>query len=134
VPEANGARRAPTTRPTYIKELNMSLSKSFGRARYAAAIALTSIVFGGGPAAAAPAPAFDDAMQHYQDGRWAAAYGRFAALADRGDNESARIALLMLRHGERLYGSKWSATQEQIRRWSVLAIQALPTLVADGAD
>lgn len=112
----------------------MSLSESRCRARHAAAIVLASIAFAAGPAAAAPTPAFDEAMQHYQDGRWAAAYGRFSALADGGDIESARIALLMLRHGERLYGSKWSATQEQIRRWSVLAIQALPALVADGAD
>lgn len=112
----------------------MPLSKSLGRARYAVAIVLASIAFGGGSAAAAPTPTFEDAMQHYQDGRWSAAYGRFAALADRGDTESARIALLMLRHGERLYGSEWSATQEQFRRWSVLATQGLPALVADGAD
>ncbi len=112
----------------------MSLPKHLGRASRAAAIVLASIAAGGSPAAAAPAPTFDEAMQHYQDGRWAAAYGRFAALADRGDAESARIALLMLRHGERLFGSKWSATQEQIKHWVALATQAPSALVADGGD
>ena len=72
----------------------MSLSKFSGRVRHAAAIVLMAIAFGGGAIAAAPTPAFDEAMQLYQDGRWAAAFGRFVTLADCGDAESARALWL----------------------------------------
>ncbi len=77
---------------------------------------------------------FEAAMQLYIDCRWAAAYGRFALLADAGHAESARIALLMLRHGPRLYGSSWSASAEQIGHWSHIGRLSMPTLVADAAD
>jgi hypothetical protein len=123
---ATGTRSVPITWPSHIKEFNMSLSESRCRARHAAAIVLASIAFAAGPAAAAPTPAFDEAMQHYQDGRWAAAYGRFSALADGGDIESARIALLMLRHGERLYGSTCIARTDQRLICSCVADHLLP--------
>jgi hypothetical protein len=82
----------------------------------------------------APSEVFDDAMQLYRDCRWAAAYGRFARLADAGHAESARIAMLMLWHGQRLYGTQWSAPQAQIERWSQLAVLSLPPFSADGGD
>jgi hypothetical protein len=63
--------------------------------------------------AATRAEIFDQAMQLYRDCRWAAAFGQFTRLADAGDAESARIALLMLWHGPRLYGSEWSSTPAQ---------------------
>lgn len=78
--------------------------------------------------------AFEDAMAQYRDGRWAAAYGRFAALADRGHAEAARIALLMLRYGGRLYGHEWGASQPQINRWMTLAVQRMEQLRSESGD
>ena len=67
--------------------------------------------------------AFNNAMAHYRDGKLAGAYGRFAALADQGHPEAARIALVMLRHGAKLYGHDWGASQSQIDHWMKLALQ-----------
>lgn len=94
---------------------------------------LISIMAAGllGVASAAPAPAttansakletmFTAAMTQYRQGKLAGAYGRFAALADQGHAEAARIALFMLRHGAQMYGSDWGASQPQIDRWTKL--------------
>lgn len=78
--------------------------------------------------------AFNDAMEQYRDGRWAAAYGRFAALADQGHAEAARIALLMLRYGARLYGHEWGASQPQINQWMKLAVQRMEQLTSEAGD
>ena len=60
---------------------------------------------------------FADALQLYRHGRFSAAYERFMHLADTGHGESARIALVMLRHGPDLYGSAWTATPAQVGAW-----------------
>lgn len=88
------------------------------------------------PAANAPSvqAAFDDAMDQYREGRWSAAYGRFAALADQGHAEAARIALLMLRYGARLYGHHWGASQPQINEWMKLAVQRMEQLTSESGD
>lgn len=78
--------------------------------------------------------AFSDAMEQYQQGRWSAAYGRFVALADQGHAEAARIALLMLRHGVKMYGNDWSASQPQINEWMKLALQRTKTLESESGD
>lgn len=67
--------------------------------------------------AAASLPLFTEAMRLYRDGRFAAAYGRFIQLADAGDPDAARIALVMLRHGGQLHGTEWTATVSQVRAW-----------------
>ena len=56
-------------------------------------------------------------------GRYAEAYGRYAALADAGDPAAASMALAMVVHGPALFGSDWSATSGQLLRWSTLAQQ-----------
>lgn len=84
--------------------------------------------------AAAEDDRFVEAMRLYHDGRYAASYGRLVELADRGDAEAARIALLMVRYGPQLYGSQWSASGFQIERWLSLATVRPPQLVADGGD
>lgn len=61
------------------------------------------------------------AMQAFRNGQVADAYGRFVALADAGDAGSALMALAMVRHGPALYGSEWSITEGQLRRWSAIA-------------
>ncbi len=108
-------------------------------ARSVRAFAFASAALLAGTAGAAPEPeaplvAFGEVMNLYRDCRWAAAYGRFAILADAGHAESARVALLMLWHGPRLYGSEWSAPRAQIERWSRLAGLNLPAFSADGGD
>lgn len=114
------------------------MSGTAARRRLAVALAFITCL-GAGRALAAPGPEvvpedFGQAVELYRDCRWAAAYGRFARLADAGHAESARIALLMLWHGRRLYGSEWSAPSAQIERWSRLAALSLPAFSADGGD
>jgi hypothetical protein len=80
---------------------------------------------------AAPAQqTFEVAMQAYEDGHYAAAYGRFVRLADGGDAEAARIALAMHRHGLQLYGSQWGAEPQQLRAWLAAASGAGAATVA----
>ncbi len=92
----------------------------------------------GGLAVPAFAAATDDdfiaAMRLYHDDRYTSAFGKLATLADSGHQESARIALLMLRHGPGLYRSQWSATREQVQLWLQLATQRQSVVVAEGSD
>jgi hypothetical protein len=78
--------------------------------------------------------AFEEAMTHYKQGKWSGAYGRFAALADHGHPEAARIALVMLRHGQEMYGSQWGASQPQINQWTKLAGQGLEPMQSVSGD
>jgi hypothetical protein len=73
-------------------------------------------------------------MQLYRQGHWSGAYGRFAALADQGHAEAARIALLMLRHGSKMYGHEWAASQPQIDQWMKLTLQRMDALVSESGD
>jgi hypothetical protein len=69
----------------------------------------------GGPLAAAGAS--------LRAGRFADAYGRYAALADQGDERAAWMALAMVFNGAEVFGSEWSATPGQLSRWNRLASQ-----------
>ena len=60
---------------------------------------------------------FREAMRLHKFGRWSAAYGRFAELADEGHVPAARAALAMLRNGPRVYGTDWAATPTQVAYW-----------------
>jgi len=60
---------------------------------------------------------FREAMRLHKFGRWSAAYGRFATLADEGHVPSARVALMMLRNGPTVYGMDWAATPTQVASW-----------------
>lgn len=63
------------------------------------------------------------AVQAFQSGRYADAYGRFAGLADEGHAPSALMALAMVCEGPTTFGSEWSATPGQLLRWSALAMR-----------
>jgi hypothetical protein len=90
----------------------------------AGAAALTVAADQDGPRPASPrAGQREFAVQAFRAQRYATAYGRFAQLADAGDAPSALIALAMVRHGPSLFGSEWSATPGQLRRWSAMAIE-----------
>lgn len=99
---------------------------------------LAAAAAGVGAPTDAPAAAIDDdfivAMRLYHEDRYAAAFGRLAELADSGHEESARIALLMLRHDKSLYRSRWSATREQVQHWLDLATRRQQVVIADGGD
>jgi hypothetical protein len=90
----------------------------------------TAFVFAGDRASSRqPLPSLDaryaEAVQALRAQHHAHAYGRFAELADVGHALSAPPALAMARHGPTLYGSSWSATAGQLRRWRVLALRDL---------
>lgn len=69
--------------------------------------------------------AFIEAMEHYDQCRWSPAYANFAILADSGHVESARIALLMARHGSKLFGGPREASPSQIERWRRLSLDRM---------
>jgi hypothetical protein len=64
------------------------------------------------------------AARLFREGQYAGAYGRFVELADAGHVPSAQLALVMYTHGGELFGSQWSATLAQRRRWHALVINA----------
>lgn len=63
---------------------------------------------------------FDAAQLAYENCHWQEAFDAFADLADLGNPEAARVALLMWRHGPALYRSAFRADAERRRRWSLL--------------
>jgi hypothetical protein len=65
------------------------------------------------------------AQSLYEDCHWADAYAMFAALADAGDARAAQVALLMARHGPRLYGQAFTVTPLQAATWTHQAIEAI---------
>lgn len=65
---------------------------------------------------------YAEATQSFRAQRYAAAYGRFARLADQGHVPSAHLALVMVRNGDTLFGAPWAATPEQQRHWSALVV------------
>lgn len=79
---------------------------------------------------------FQEAVQQYHAGRKAEAFGRFIALANRGDVDAARIALFMHGYGPLLYGKHWEAGREDIEYWqnlvrnsSAASVRAQPDFV-----
>lgn len=66
---------------------------------------------------------FANAVEKYQQSNWSHAYGRFMALAERGDSDAARIALFMHRYGPALYNNHWDAAPHELELWSSLSNQ-----------
>lgn len=75
----------------------------------------------------APNPVYAAATRLFHERRYAAAYGRFVRLADAGDANAARIALMMYLNGTKLFNSDWDATPDQLHRWSELANPPWPS-------
>jgi hypothetical protein len=65
---------------------------------------------------------FAEATDWFRGGHYAAAYGRFARLADGGHAPSAALALTMYLYGPLLFGAQWSASNRQQRQWNALNI------------
>jgi hypothetical protein len=62
------------------------------------------------------------AQQDFREQRYAAAYGRYARLADGGHAPSAERALFMLLNGPSLFGSDWTASMKQQACWNALLV------------
>jgi hypothetical protein len=63
---------------------------------------------------------FDQAVQSFRSGRVSEAFGQFVDLANRGDVDSARIALFMSAYGAPLYGKHWDVLQSDTAYWTKL--------------
>jgi hypothetical protein len=82
--------------------------------------------------AAAPADdaaAFERAMDDYHVQRFGPAFEVLSGLADTGHAQAARIALLMSRHGLRLYGREFALDAARRERWSAVASVPPATLL-----
>lgn len=77
-----------------------------------------------------PTVHFDVAMQHLENCQWPQAFERFAALADAGHDQAARIALLMQAHGTRLFGGRFTADASRRERWLDTAAAQSPVTFA----
>lgn len=77
-----------------------------------------------------PGEDFGQAVALYERRRWDTAFDMLCRLADRGDTPAAKLALLMLRYGEALYGTRFGARPEQIARWARMVLEAAPASAA----
>jgi hypothetical protein len=94
---------------------------NFGIAARSWLTALTLAV----PAAHAQAPtAFDGAMDAYAHQRFRDAFDGLSRLADSGHADAARIALLMVAHGPRLFSQRFDITTARRQQWLDLASAA----------
>ena len=67
---------------------------------------------------------FGTALQALAEGRWEQAFEQLAALADGGHPEAMRLALVMVRHGQRLGGWHCPLSPQRRARWAALAWSA----------
>ena len=67
---------------------------------------------------------FDAAVALYERGEWQPAYERLAPLADEGHAIASKLALLMLRHGAPLYGTRFVALPTQVAHWAGQVLSA----------
>ena len=69
----------------------------------------------------AASAAFGRAIGHFEHGHWAKAFDELVVLADAGDREAARIAMLMTTQGPRLFGRSFPTLPAQRDRWQETA-------------
>jgi hypothetical protein len=62
----------------------------------------------------------EQAHADYEAGRYPKAFAAFTRLADEGDAEAARMAVLMAKHGPWLYGEHFALSASQVWRWTTL--------------
>jgi len=72
------------------------------------------------PLADDDADRFGQALGAYANNDWAQAYAILGALADEGHRESARLALQMARHGQRLFGLRFELSARRQAHWVAL--------------
>ena len=62
---------------------------------------------------------------------WREVFGSLAWRADRGDAESARLALEMFRSAPQAYGERFGATPRQLQTWECRALRREPPCVPE---
>jgi hypothetical protein len=91
------------------------------RRQAAATVAATLMLFALPASAANPVEReYEDAVRSFRTGRLSEAFGQFMALANRGDVDSARVALFMHSYGPALYGKQWDAGAQNVSYWNTL--------------
>ncbi len=66
-------------------------------------------------------PRLEQARAEYEAGHYQSAFAAFAALADEGQCDAARIASQMFRLGRALYPVAFEVDTERLQRWQRLA-------------
>jgi hypothetical protein len=101
---------------------DQSLTKQTQRRRtFAAAIAAMLMMFSLPSGAANPTEReYDEAVRTFRAGRMSHAFGKFIDLANRGDVDSARIALFLHTYGPVLFGKQWDAGDQDVAYWTML--------------
>ena len=82
---------------------------------------LTALTLAAPAAQAQPPTAFDQAMDAYAHQRFRDAFDGLARLADAGHADAARIALLMVAHGPRLFTQRFEIVAARRQQWLDLA-------------
>lgn len=84
-----------------------------------AGVAVAALAAAAAPAAGAAADAarYGAALDEYEIGHYEVAFNEFAALADRGHCQAARIARQMVREGRGLYPIVLTAPPERLESW-----------------
>jgi hypothetical protein len=82
-----------------------------------ALIALAAALIAVAGAACAEDARFEQARAEYEVGHYERAFTTFAALADEGQCDAARIALQMARLGRALYPVAFRVDAERLQRW-----------------
>lgn len=62
-------------------------------------------------------PSLDAAWSDYERCHWRDAFRTFAILADAGDPEAARMAVVMARHGSLLYQQNFEVAAQRLDSW-----------------
>ena len=90
--------------------------------RHAAAVLATALLACSLPTLAAnPVEReYESAVRSFRAGRLSEAFGQFMDLANRGDVDSARVALFMHSYGPVLYGKDWDAGPQNVAYWNTL--------------
>lgn len=111
-----------------IEKRMMRRDRTPPQRQFACATLIVALLSCAAPAQAAGGseadPPFERAVLAYERNHWDEAWAGFAVLADAGDPEAARIALLMQRHAKDLYGATWIVPPEWLQHWSCVASSA----------
>ena len=94
----------------------MTTSTSGPVARAALATLAASALFAA-PAAFGQISRHDTARDDYEVGHYEQAFELFAALADEGHCDAARVAQQMVRYGCTLYATEFKVAQQRLERW-----------------
>lgn len=104
-------------------KLHQETHASVRAIRRAVAVVAATLFIATGAQAGAGAIAdreYAEAVQSFRNGRMAEAFGRFVDLANRGDPDSARVALFLHQYGPALYGKHWDAFPQDVAYWGTL--------------